>query len=266
MRIALRPRLHRSVVRPLLIFAAVGSCYLAFADTRTITFKNDEGVTVDDLHIVYDNATTTNTATPFTSERVSPDTKTHNHWNGSVPNGNTATVKFTTANGVNATIKDWWWTIGGNATADGAQQGNTHHDDGGAVLSVSGGNATGTGQVRVTVGANTCTFQTTAGRTALQTANDFVAFVNSTSCGNPSFAYAIQGPGSTACALSNTLTSGTPVPAVLQVLVADGGQGLTIQSAFTKVPALGTVGMVLLIGFLALAALVLLRRNRTAAA
>jgi hypothetical protein len=233
----------------------------AYADTRVIEVTNKTGKDVDDLHIVFTNDTTVDTVavtTPFDSDRVT-NAKTHNLYGATVLKDGTAKVRFTTADGTAATFETMWWTKGGTAVADGQQEGDRFSDNKGKYFSMVGGPATGNGQLLVTVGPTNCLFQTTAGHTAAQSADDLRAAMDG--CGLPSFAelYSVELNVTTVNVRPNRVN----IPGGVlhaQVLTPDSTLVMTVLEE--NVPTLSEWGIVALTLALVAAGIVMALRSR----
>ena len=136
--------------------------------TRTIKFVNNEKLDAGDLHILFTQATTVTTKDVNDRSDINAPT-IHNIYGIDIAHNFDETLSFQSA-GLNLTIKDWWWTRGGDATKDGDRLGEIKHDSGGTELSFLGPPATGDGALLVQINGASNTFTTTAGFTAAQEA------------------------------------------------------------------------------------------------
>src|SRR5687768_6087551 len=109
----------RSFVRSVLVVLAVlflsGSDAWA-ASTRRITFPNNSGVAVNDLHVEFVQGVTPHPPGgpfgPFPNENNGGTSKV-DFSGGVVPIGGNAAITFTSTSS-RITIKRWWWTLNGN--------------------------------------------------------------------------------------------------------------------------------------------------------
>ena len=150
----------------------------AIGARRMITFKNETGKVVDDLHIELRNGAKIiwDNTTPFDSEIGVDGGGSHNLYNGTVDPDDTAEVTLH-SNSNNILIRKWWWTKGGNAQKNGARVGDIEGDDGSSNLSFFGGPAKGDGAILVSIGNFENVFSTTSGFSAIETANAFNGFL-----------------------------------------------------------------------------------------
>ena len=162
----------------------LGSATLALAGDRTVRFQNKTGQDVDDLHIETKQGVTITDKAPFTGDRGVGGGNKHNLYGGTVPKEpmggppNEAVVKFESTS-PDITIKEWWWTLGGNARRDGNRVGDVKGDDGGVTLSCGGGTATGDGTILVSIDHDRRLFQTQRGAPPEATAMMFAQFCDS---------------------------------------------------------------------------------------
>lgn len=154
--------LHPALAALLGASLLLGAASSVFAGERQVRFVNNTGQAVDDLHIETKQGVTITRKTPFTGDRGVNGGNKHNLYGGTVPNGGRATVKFTSG-APNITIKKWWWTSGGNAQRDGTRVGDVKGDDGGTVLTCTGGPSAGDGQILVSIDRQARIFQTQRG-------------------------------------------------------------------------------------------------------
>ncbi len=154
--------LHPALATVLGTSLLLGSAASLFAGDREIRFDNNTGQACDDLHIETKQGVTITEKAPFTGSRGVNGGSKHNLHGGTVANGGSATVKFTSGS-PDITIKKWWWTSGGNSQRDGARVGDVKGDDGGAVLSCTGGPSAGDGQILVSIDHLARIFQTQRG-------------------------------------------------------------------------------------------------------
>ncbi len=87
---------------------------MASAGTRTFRFENDTGAAADDLHIRLVNGSTYDAfnSSPFLDEVGTDGGTNHDLSNGTVANGASATVRFTSTS-PRIKVKSWYWTVGG---------------------------------------------------------------------------------------------------------------------------------------------------------
>jgi hypothetical protein len=173
------------------LFAICGITAVLFASTcakasvREITFQNKENDNADDLHIVF-NSDTKVTKNPFGNDRTTGDhDPTHNFWGMTVANAspkqdtdpaNTVKLAFS-SDALDLTIKEWWWTKGGDAKGNGNQLGKKHTDTNGTQLSFLDRPASGDGIIQVNINGQANIFTTTAGFSASAEAAAFSGFL-----------------------------------------------------------------------------------------
>ncbi len=129
-----------------LVIVAVVLCGGSFAEAgakRKVKFVNNTGKDVNDLHIELKQASEVTEYDPFGSLQ-GDGTSRIDLKDGTVADGDSATLKFeTTSNAIE--IKKWWWTI------DGKREGNENKDNGTGELSFHGGPAAGDGQLLIAI-------------------------------------------------------------------------------------------------------------------
>ena len=155
---------------------------VATAAHRIIEFENKTGRDdpVDDLHIETTLGSTITGRGPFEEERGANGGKKHNLYAGQVAKNGKAKITID-SDFAEIKIKRWWWTLGGNALADGDRVGREHvdDDDGGRVLAMVGpGTSLGTGEVLVAIAGVRDVFQVAPGRTPTEVVSDFERFLD----------------------------------------------------------------------------------------
>jgi hypothetical protein len=108
----------RSFVRSVLVVLAVvllSSTDAWAASTRRITFRNNTGVAVNDLHVEFVQGVTPHPPGgpfgPFPNENGGGTSKV-DFSGGAVANGGNAAITFTSTSS-RITVKRWWWTLNG---------------------------------------------------------------------------------------------------------------------------------------------------------
>lgn len=237
----------------------------AKTDRRVVKFENDENETVDDLHVVMKNDSVdvewSNTS-PFDSERVDETRQTHNFYGASVPEGGSAKVTFTSPAGTPLGIDQWWWTKGGDPENDGTRVGLLHSDNGGRVLSVTGGSASGDGQISVAIGGLSEIFETTAGSTPIETLIEFIEFLEGFVTGSDTLIYCRPQLSDNMVMFLGNLQGDPSNELNAQILSHDSGQHLRLVPLGTGLPTLTEWGLIIFAGLFIASLIFMLRRKR----
>lgn len=216
----------------------------SYSSEREITFTNNTGKTVDDLHIEFTNKNTEWDDTKphtFNSERHDAGKNNHNFYGTAIPNGGTATMSFKLANG-DITINRWWWTIGGNAIADGQREGEIKADNFTNNLSFNGGPATGNGLISVSCQGINTMFNFIPGLLPEQTAVMFLNFMqNNYNFGGIKRVFLNQTSPRQICVESNRL--GNPIDEIqIEIIAMDLSQPvMLLESSLNKLNMTGLI-------------------------
>jgi hypothetical protein len=148
---------------------------------------------------------------------------------------NSVTMAFS-SDALDLTIKEWWWTRGGDAKGDGKKLGDTHHDTGGTELSFLDRPATGDGSILVSINGESNTFTTTAGYSASATASAFDGFLSGLNDGGFSLINATLRSSTTVDFVGNLL--GDPATELsVQVLHQDSTEPFTLSTLVAPEPS-----------------------------
>lgn len=179
-----------------------------FASTREITFTNNTGQAVDDLHIEFQGKVMDWDDTKphtFNSDRHDAGSNKHNFYGTSIANGGSATMTFKNTSG-DIVVNRWWWTSGGSNVADGQRVGELKSDNNTNNLSFSGGPATGNGMIGVFGMGIFQIFNTSPGYSPAQTCTSFINFIQANfNFGGITRVFLNQNGSSQVCCVGNTL-------------------------------------------------------------
>jgi hypothetical protein len=199
------------------------------ASTMTVTFQNNENGVATDLHVNVPHGTTI-TNPPSGNDRVTDGNDRigadRHNWYGLNVMGNgvgkvTTTFEFDGA----LSIKNWFWTTGGDAFHDGDMLGDVH-DQSDLKLSFAPGAATGDGVLAINVLGQQHLFETTAGVSATDSAMLFAQFLGDIQFGGQSLFF-LNFPDATSVEFLELVLTNTPASA--EVLHQDSGQGMTLE-------------------------------------
>ncbi|MGD0785011.1 MAG: IPTL-CTERM sorting domain-containing protein [Sedimentisphaerales bacterium] len=261
------------------IIVIVGCAVILFstniinADTRVQKFENTADNDANDLHIEFENSATIDFTAkdddgklltrPFNSERVDTTAQKHNLYNGTVKKGESAQVKIITANGKNAKITGWWWTVGGNALKDGdsISHGGTPEFPNGDPAKETifrGGNATGDGAIKVRINAADHVFTTTAGYSPEQSATAFKNFLDSLNDANFALIYSYFS-SSISVKSSGTLLGNPNKELTVTLQAHDSTQSIEIFDYIC--PTISEWGLIIMAGLLLTVGAVVIRQR-----